>query len=63
MLTRRGKPETEGEYDWLTQDRPNFWEAYQDFLRRNPDFSEDAIEPEEWLAGVRDPSPGREFSW
>jgi prevent-host-death family protein len=64
-LTRRGKPVAvlvaQGEYDRLTRGRPDFWEAYQDFLRQNP--AEDAIEPEEWLAGVRDPSPGREFSW
>ncbi|HEV7516498.1 MAG TPA: type II toxin-antitoxin system Phd/YefM family antitoxin [Thermoanaerobaculia bacterium] len=65
-LTRRGKPVAvlvaQREYDRLTRSRPDFWEAYQDFLRRNPD-PEDAMEPEEWLAGVRDPSPGREFSW
>ena len=65
-LTRRGKPVAvlvaQREYDRLTRGRPDFWEAYQDFLRRNSS-PEDAIEPEEWLAGARDPSPGREFSW
>jgi hypothetical protein len=62
MLTERGKPETQGQQDRPPRDRPDFWEAYQELLRRYPD-PEDAIEPEEWLAGVRDPSPGREFSW
>ncbi|MEA2694097.1 MAG: hypothetical protein QOJ16_3484 [Acidobacteriota bacterium] len=66
-LTRRGKPVAvlvaREEYDRLARGRSDFWEAYQGFLRRNPDFSEDAIEPEDWLRGVRDTSPGREFSW
>jgi prevent-host-death family protein len=66
-LTRRGKPVAilvaREEYERLHQGRRGFREAYEDFLRRNPDFTENAIEPETWLEGVRDPSPGRDFSW
>jgi len=64
-LTRRGKPVAvlvaRDEYERLTHERTDFWSAYQDFLRRYPGSSED--EPDEWLAGARDPSPGRDFSW
>jgi hypothetical protein len=44
-----------------SEKRTDFWSAYQDFLRRYPSSPED--EPDEWLAGARDPSPGRDFSW
>jgi prevent-host-death family protein len=64
-LTRRGKPVAmlvaRDEYERLTQERTGFWSAYQEFLRRYPGLPED--DPEELLAGVRDPSPGRDFSW
>jgi hypothetical protein len=38
-----------------------FREAYQGFLRRHPDL--EAVEPEEWLWGVREPATGRDFAW
>jgi len=66
-LTRRGKPIAVllalTEYERLTGPRRRFSEAYQDFLRRNPDFVDDALEPQDWLRDVRDPSPGKDFSW
>ena len=66
-LTRRGKPVAVvmalTEYQRLTGKRRRFGEAYQDFLRRNPDFVDNAVEPQEWLRDVRDPSPGKDFSW
>lgn len=39
--------------------RVDFWEAYEEFRRRN-DLSRLGIEPEEIFGDVRDPSPGRE---
>jgi len=66
-LTRRGKPIAVllalSEYERLSEGRRDFKTAYRDFLRRNPDFSDHAVEPEEWLQGIRDPSPGRDFTW
>jgi prevent-host-death family protein len=66
-LTRRGKAVAVvmalTEYERLTGKRRRFSEAYQDFRRRNPDFVDNAVEPEEWLRDVRDPSPGKDFSW
>jgi prevent-host-death family protein len=64
-LTRRGKPVAvlvaRGEYERLTQGRTGFWTAYQEFLGHYPALPED--EPDEPLAGERDRSPGRDFSW
>lgn len=64
-LTRRGKPVAvlvaRDEYERLAQERTDFWSAYQDFLRRYPGSPED--ETDDLLAGVRDPSPGRDVSW
>ena len=66
-LTRRGKPIAVllalGEYERLSEGRRDFRTAYRDFLRRNPDFKDHAVEPEEWLKGSRDTSPGRDFTW
>jgi antitoxin Phd len=65
-LTRRGKPVAVllgiESYERLAEGRRDFWEAYEEF-RRQFDLGELAIEPEEVFGGVRDPSPGREFSW
>ncbi len=64
-LTRRGKPVAmlvaRDEYERLTQGKTGFWTAYQEFRRRYPAPPADG--PEEPLPGVRDPSPGRDFSW
>ena len=64
-LTRRGKPVAVllalQEFDRLIEGRRGFRETYQDFLRRHPDL--DAVEPDEWLQGVREPAPGRDFAW
>jgi prevent-host-death family protein len=66
-LTRRGKPIAVllalGEYERLSEGRRGFKAAYRDFLRRNPDLSDHAVESEEWLRGIRDSSPGRDFTW
>ena len=52
-LTRHGKPIAVllalGEYERLSEGRPDFRKAYRDFLRRNPDLRDHAVEPEEWL--------------
>ena len=64
-LTRRGKPVAVilslAEYQRLQNDRPDFWEAYQQFRNRF-DLATLNIEPE-LFAGLRDSSPGREFEW
>jgi antitoxin Phd len=66
-LTRRGKPIAVllalEEYERLSERRRGFAQLYRDFLRRNPEFADGGIEPEEWLHDVRDTSPGRDFSW
>jgi antitoxin Phd len=66
-LTRRGKPIAVllalEEYERLTTGRRGFREDYLEFLRRNPDLATDGVESEDWLRGVRDPSPGGDFSW
>lgn len=66
-LTRRGKPIAVllalGEYERLSAGRRDFRTSYRDFLRRHPDFTDHAVETEEWLQGIRDPSPGRDFTW
>lgn len=65
-LTRRGKPVAVllgiDEYERLAQGRRDFWETYQE-LRRELDFAQLGIDPDEVFAGVRDSSPGREPSW
>jgi antitoxin Phd len=63
-LTRRGKPVavilSMQEYRRLSSGGIDLWQAIEE-LRNSPDF--EAIEPEEWLEGVRDRSPGRPFEW
>ena len=65
-LTRRGKPVAVlmgiAEYEHLAEGRRDFWEAYEEF-RREFDLTRLGIDPEEIFGNVRDPSPGREFSW
>ena len=65
-LTRRGKPVAVllgiEDYERLSQGRRDFWEAYEE-LRQEFDFAELGIDPDEIFGDVRDPSPGREFSW
>lgn len=66
-VTRRGKPVAVlvavDEFERLSEGRRTFQQSYRDFLRRNPDLAEHAVEAEEWLSGARDPDPGRDFSW
>jgi prevent-host-death family protein len=66
-VTRRGRPIAVllslREYERLSQKQRGFAELYRDFLRRNPDLAEQAIETEDWLHGIRDSVPGRDFSW
>lgn len=65
-LTRRGKPVAVllgmDEYERLAAGRRDFWEAYEEF-RQEYDVAELGIDPDEVFAEVRDPSPGRDFSW
>ncbi len=69
-LTRRGTPVAVllalEEYERLTARQlgfRGFREDYLDFLRRNPDLVDNAVELEDWLRGIRDTSSGRDFSW
>jgi len=63
-LTRRGKPVAIllscSEYERLTRKRGSFWESYQEFRRKYSDVDVDTADA---FADVRDPSPGRDFSW
>jgi antitoxin Phd len=65
-LTRRGKPVAVllgiDQYEKLAEGRRDFWDAYQEF-RRAFDLVQLGIDPDEVFAAVRDPSPGRDFSW
>ncbi len=65
-LTRRGKPVAVligiEDYERLAEGRRDFWEAYEE-VRREFDFAELGIDPDEIFGDVRDSSPGREFSW
>ena len=38
----------------------SFWESYQEFRRKHRDLD---VETADIFKGVRDPSPGRDFSW
>jgi antitoxin Phd len=64
-LTRRGKPVAVlvslPEYERLTSGTGGFWEALEKF-RREADL-EAMWEDGDPFEGVRDRSPGREFSW
>lgn len=63
-LTRRGKPVaillSLNEYERLSRKRGSFWESYQEFRRK---FSDLDVETADAFADVRDPAPGRDFSW
>lgn len=63
-LTGRGKPVavllSATEYKQLSRSRPSFMEALERW-RQSADF--EAIDVDEWLEGVREESPGREFQW
>ena len=63
-LTRRGKPVaillSLNEYERLSRKRGSFWESYQEFRRKYGDLD---FETADAFADVRDPSPGRDFSW
>jgi antitoxin Phd len=63
-LTRRGKPVailiSLDDYNQLSNRRRSFWEAYEEFRRKHAGSD---IETADVFADVRDPSPGRDFSW
>lgn len=63
-LTRRGRPVAVllslDEYERLCQKRRSFWEAYQEFRK---EYENDEIETADAFEGIRDSSPGRDFSW
>lgn len=63
-LTRRGKPVaillSLNEYERLSRKRRSFWESYQEFRGK---YGELDVETADAFADVRDPSPGRDFSW
>lgn len=63
-LTRRGRPVAVllslDEYERLSRKRRSFWEAYQEFRQ---EYGNDGIETADVFDGVRDSSPGRDFSW
>ncbi len=64
-LTRRGLVVAvllpRAQYELSVPKPPMFWGRFEQF-RRDFDLSQIGIEPEVW-EGVRDRSPGREFSW
>ena len=64
-LTRRGKPVavilSVQDYQRLSSGRPDFWEAFEAF-RQSVDLRDLDVQPDTF-DGVRDTSPGREFSW
>jgi prevent-host-death family protein len=63
-FTRRGKNVavllSQVDYEKLTSQRKDFWEAYQAF-RISPDFAEVDVEPEIFTS--RDTSSGRDVSY
>lgn len=64
-LTRRGKSVavivSETEYQRLQPKKTNFWEAVKKF-RATHNLTEDPFTDADF-EGLRDKSPGREFSW
>jgi prevent-host-death family protein len=64
-LTRRGKPVAVivslSDYERLSARKKTFSEAFEEW-RQSVDLDKLDIGPEVW-EGVRDRSPGREFSW
>jgi prevent-host-death family protein len=63
-LTRRGRPVAVlislDDYKQLSTRRRSFWEAYEQFRRKHEGSD---IDTADVFADVRDPSPGRDFSW
>jgi prevent-host-death family protein len=63
-LTRRGKPVAVvlslDAYERLSRKPRSFWASYQEFRRK---FGDVEVETQDAFADVRDPSPGRDFSW
>jgi prevent-host-death family protein len=63
-LTRRGRPVAVlislAEYGQLASRRRSFWEAYESYLREHADS---AVDIGDVFENLRDPSPGRDFSW
>ena len=63
-LTRRGKPVAVvlslDAYEHLSSKPRSFWTSYQEFRRK---FGDLEVETQDAFANVRDPSPGRDFSW
>jgi prevent-host-death family protein len=63
-LTRRGKPVAMlislDQYRRLSTRRRSFWEAYEDFRRK---YEGSEVDTADVFTDVRDPSPGRDFSW
>ena len=49
-------------YEKLTTNRSSFWESYQQF-RREHDLAKLELDPTEIFDGIRESSPGREFTW
>jgi prevent-host-death family protein len=65
-LTRRGKPVAVvlsfSEYQRLTGQRPDFMANYRAW-REEHDIDNLDLDPDGVFNNLRDPSPGREFSW
>lgn len=65
-LTRRGKLVAVligvEDFERMSNKKPGFWEAYQEF-RRSHDLVSLNIDPDEVWGDVRDSSPGRDFEW
>lgn len=63
-LTRRGKPVAVlvslDTYRQLSERRRSFWEAYEEFRQKHEGSEVDTADV---FADLRDPSPGRDFSW
>jgi prevent-host-death family protein len=66
-LTRRGRPVAVlmslSEYGQLAEGKRSFWESYEAYLRRNPPSDASGLDIGDVFERVRDPSPGRDFSW
>lgn len=65
-ITRRGETVAvilgRRDYDRLKSGRGDFMQAVREF-RESVDLEDLDFDPEEFLKGVRDPSPGRDFSF
>jgi len=63
-LTRRGKPVAVlislDEYQKLSTRQQSFWEAYEEFRHK---YEGSGVDTDDVFTDIRDPSPGRDFSW